>query len=128
MGFTVARNRERRPGACSSAGVSPAQYGAGEPLSDRVTAGWLVHSAGGTMWAMQTVVLGAGPAGCVAALALARRSHDVALIDRDESPELFNASADQIFDTWDRPAIGQFRQPHNLLGRGRAIRAPAPGI
>jgi 2-polyprenyl-6-methoxyphenol hydroxylase-like FAD-dependent oxidoreductase len=73
------------------------------------------------MLAMQVVVIGAGPAGCVAALALARRSHDVALIDRDESPDLSSASADQVFDTWDRPAIGQFRQPHNLLGRGRAI-------
>src|SRR4051812_38853878 len=73
------------------------------------------------MLAMQVVVIGAGPAGCVAALALARRSHDVALIDRDESPALSSASPDQIFDTWDRPAIGQFRQPHNLLGKGRAI-------
>jgi 2-polyprenyl-6-methoxyphenol hydroxylase-like FAD-dependent oxidoreductase len=70
---------------------------------------------------MQTVVIGAGPAGCAAALALSRRSHDVALIDRDENPELFSATADQIFDTWDRPTVGQFRQPHNLLGRGRAV-------
>jgi 2-polyprenyl-6-methoxyphenol hydroxylase-like FAD-dependent oxidoreductase len=70
---------------------------------------------------MRTAVIGAGPAGCVAALALSRRGHDVALIDRDESPELPTASPDQIFDTWDRPAIGQFRQPHNLLGKGRAI-------
>jgi 2-polyprenyl-6-methoxyphenol hydroxylase-like FAD-dependent oxidoreductase len=71
--------------------------------------------------AMQTVVIGAGPAGCVAALALSRRSHDVVLIDRDENPEVCSASADQIFDMWDRPMVGQFRQPHNLLGRGRAV-------
>jgi 2-polyprenyl-6-methoxyphenol hydroxylase-like FAD-dependent oxidoreductase len=57
----------------------------------------------------------------MAALALARRGHDVALIDREADPQLSSASADQIFDSWDRPAIGQFRQPHNLLGRGRAI-------
>jgi flavin-dependent dehydrogenase len=70
---------------------------------------------------MRVVVLGAGPAGCVAALTLARRGHDVALIDRDESPILQTTSADDIFAGWDRPAIGQFRQPHNFLGRGRAI-------
>src|SRR2546430_2378618 len=70
---------------------------------------------------MRTVVLGGGPAGCVAALVLARRGHDVAVIDRDQSTELSGVSADRIFETWDRPAIGQFRQPHNFLGRGRAI-------
>src|SRR4051794_20090522 len=80
-----------------------------------------IGRSGWTMCAMRTAVLGAGPAGCVAALALSRRGHDVALIDRDETPELSTASPDQIFDTWDRPAIGQFRQPHNLLGKARAI-------
>jgi 2-polyprenyl-6-methoxyphenol hydroxylase-like FAD-dependent oxidoreductase len=52
---------------------------------------------------------------------LARRGHDVTLIDREKSPELSGLSADRIFDMWDRPAIGQFRQPHNFLGLGRAI-------
>ncbi|HZC73506.1 MAG TPA: FAD-dependent oxidoreductase [Jatrophihabitans sp.] len=71
---------------------------------------------------MRTVVLGAGPAGCAAVLALARRGHDVTLIDRDEPPALGGAaSAEQIFATWDRPGIGQFRQPHNFLGKGRAV-------
>lgn len=66
-------------------------------------------------------MLGTGPAGCAAALTLARRGHDVTLIDRDEPPAFGTVSADQIFATWDRPTIGQFRQPHNFLGRGRAI-------
>ena len=70
---------------------------------------------------MRVVVLGAGPAGCVAALALARRGHDVVLVDRDENPQRFDASAEQLFVTWDRPGIGQFRQPHNFLGLGRAV-------
>ncbi|HKC28574.1 MAG TPA: FAD-dependent oxidoreductase [Jatrophihabitans sp.] len=70
---------------------------------------------------MKTVVLGTGPAGCAAALAFARRGHDVCLVGRDEPPVLGTASADQIFERWDRPTIGQFRQPHNFLGRGRAI-------
>jgi 2-polyprenyl-6-methoxyphenol hydroxylase-like FAD-dependent oxidoreductase len=67
---------------------------------------------------MRTVVLGAGPAGSAAALLLARRGHDVSLVDRDGTPEL---STDRVFDEWDRPAVGQFRQPHNFLGLGRAI-------
>ena len=70
---------------------------------------------------MHSVVLGAGPAGCVAALALARRGHDVTVVDREPDRPPSGATADQIFDAWDRPAVGQFRQPHNLLGRGRAI-------
>jgi 2-polyprenyl-6-methoxyphenol hydroxylase-like FAD-dependent oxidoreductase len=70
---------------------------------------------------MQAVVLGAGPAGSAAALALARDGHDVALVDRDEPPEFGEGEAERIFETWDRPAIGQFRQPHNCLGRGRAV-------
>jgi 2-polyprenyl-6-methoxyphenol hydroxylase-like FAD-dependent oxidoreductase len=70
---------------------------------------------------MQAVVLGAGPAGCAAALALARHGHDVSLFDRDEPPEFGAASAEQIFATWERPGIGQFRQPHNFLGKGRVI-------
>jgi hypothetical protein len=75
----------------------------------------------GTIFDMRTVVLGAGPAGCSAALALARRGHDVVLIDRDEPPEVAGVSADEIFQTWSRSAVGQFRQPHNFLGLGRTI-------
>lgn len=70
---------------------------------------------------MRTVVLGAGPTGCAAALLLARRGSDVTLIDRDETPPLAGADAEQIFAGWDRPAIGQFRQPHNFLGLGRKV-------
>ena len=70
---------------------------------------------------MRVAVLGAGPAGCAAALLLARRGHEVVLVDRDAESDFTAASADEIFDDWERPAVGQFRQPHNLLGRGRAI-------
>jgi 2-polyprenyl-6-methoxyphenol hydroxylase-like FAD-dependent oxidoreductase len=67
---------------------------------------------------MRIVVLGAGPVGCVAALSLARRGHDVTLVDRDDNPSV---STDRVFEEWDRPTVGQFRQPHNFLGLGRAI-------
>lgn len=68
---------------------------------------------------MKAAVLGAGPAGCAAALLLARRGHDVVLVDRDPVPDFVDA--DSIFEEWDRPAVGQFRQPHNFLGLGRVI-------
>lgn len=78
---------------------------------------------------MHAVVLGAGPAGCAATLALARRGHDVTVIDREEPPELAAASAEQVFESWDRAAVGQFRQPHNFLGLGRAVlRAEFPDV
>jgi 2-polyprenyl-6-methoxyphenol hydroxylase-like FAD-dependent oxidoreductase len=70
---------------------------------------------------MRAAVLGAGPAGCAAALLLARRGHQVFLVDRDADLEFDHASSDEIFTAWERPAVGQFRQPHNFLGRGRAI-------
>jgi 2-polyprenyl-6-methoxyphenol hydroxylase-like FAD-dependent oxidoreductase len=60
---------------------------------------------------------------------LARRGHEVVLVDRDPHPGTAGASADEIFDGWDRPAVGQFRQPHNFLGRGRAIlRSELPDV
>jgi 2-polyprenyl-6-methoxyphenol hydroxylase-like FAD-dependent oxidoreductase len=78
---------------------------------------------------MRALVVGAGPAGCGAALMLARRGHDVVLVDRDEPALLADEPADAIFERWDRPGIGQFRQPHNFLGRGRALlRAELPDL
>ncbi|HZS19865.1 MAG TPA: FAD-dependent oxidoreductase [Pseudonocardiaceae bacterium] len=70
---------------------------------------------------VRIVVLGAGLAGCAAALVLSRRGHDVTLIDRDDCDSHPMATADQLFDKWQRPAIGQFRQPHNFLGRARSV-------
>src|SRR6476469_8851100 len=77
---------------------------------------------------MRTVVLGAGPTGCGAALHLAKSGHDVVVIDRDDYSSGVG-SADEVFASSDRPTVGQFRQPHNFLGRGRAIlRAEFPEI
>jgi flavin-dependent dehydrogenase len=70
--------------------------------------------------AMRAVVLGAGPTGCAAALHLAASAADVTLIDREDVTER-PLGADQVFDSWDRRAVGQFRQPHNFLGLGRQI-------
>jgi 2-polyprenyl-6-methoxyphenol hydroxylase-like FAD-dependent oxidoreductase len=68
---------------------------------------------------MRAVVLGGGVAGCAAALACARRGHDVVLVDRDLAAPV--ADPDELCADWDRPGIGQFRQPHNFLGLGRKV-------
>jgi 2-polyprenyl-6-methoxyphenol hydroxylase-like FAD-dependent oxidoreductase len=70
---------------------------------------------------MRVVVIGAGVAASAASLALAQDRHDVVLVDRTGAPALSTSSADQVFDTWQRAAVGQFRQPHNFLGLGRAV-------
>jgi flavin-dependent dehydrogenase len=78
---------------------------------------------------VRVVVLGAGLAGCAAAWVLSRRGHDVTVVDRDDVNPHPTASADQLFGDWQRPAIGQFRQPHNFLGRARAVvRAEFPDV
>jgi len=70
---------------------------------------------------MRVVVIGAGVAGSSAGLAFAQDGHDVVVVDRTGAPPLTASSADEVFDTWDRPAVGQFRQPHNFLGLGRTV-------
>jgi 2-polyprenyl-6-methoxyphenol hydroxylase-like FAD-dependent oxidoreductase len=54
--------------------------------------------------AMRTAIVGAGPTGLFAAVALARRGHDVTIVDRDSGP------ADDV--TWERRAVMQFHHPH----------------
>jgi len=53
---------------------------------------------------MRVVIVGAGPTGLYTAIALARRGHDVAVIDRDPGP-----GGDQC---WDRKGVMQFHHPH----------------
>lgn len=53
---------------------------------------------------MRIAVVGAGPTGLFAAIALARRGHDVAVVDRDPGP--------QPDGTWDRAGVMQFHHPH----------------
>jgi 2-polyprenyl-6-methoxyphenol hydroxylase-like FAD-dependent oxidoreductase len=53
---------------------------------------------------MQSIVVGAGPVGLFSAMALARRGHDVTIIDRDPGPDLRGA--------WTRKGVMQFMLPH----------------
>ncbi len=70
---------------------------------------------------VQAVVVGAGVAGCAAGLALARAGHDVIVVDRAGGVPLRGSSAAEVFASWQRPGVAQFRQPHNFLGLGRAV-------
>ena len=53
---------------------------------------------------MQVAIIGAGPAGLLTGVALARRGHEVVAVDRDAGP-----AAD---GTWDRRGVMQFRHAH----------------
>jgi 2-polyprenyl-6-methoxyphenol hydroxylase-like FAD-dependent oxidoreductase len=57
---------------------------------------------------MRVVIVGAGPTGLFTAIGLARRSHDVVLIDRDPGPSGRG--------TWKRKGVMQFRHAHTFRG------------
>lgn len=63
---------------------------------------------------MEVAVVGGGVAGLGAALALARRGHDVTVFERDDTP--MPDSADAAFD-WDRRGAPQVRHSHAFLAR-----------
>jgi len=53
---------------------------------------------------MRSVIVGAGPTGLYTAIALARRGHQVTVIDRDPGPDGAR--------WWDRKGVMQFHHPH----------------
>lgn len=53
---------------------------------------------------MRTAIVGAGPTGLFTAIALARRGHDVTVVDRDPGP--------RPDGTWERAGVMQFHHPH----------------
>src|SRR4051794_4350226 len=55
---------------------------------------------------MRVLIVGAGPTGLYAAIALARRGHRVAVVDRDRGPD-----PDGM---WERRGVMQFHHPHGL--------------
>jgi 2-polyprenyl-6-methoxyphenol hydroxylase-like FAD-dependent oxidoreductase len=58
---------------------------------------------------MRTAVVGAGPTGAFTAIALARRGHDVTLIDRDAGPPSQGE--------WRRRGVMQFHHAHSFRGQ-----------
>jgi|CXWL01.1.fsa_nt_gi 2-polyprenyl-6-methoxyphenol hydroxylase-like FAD-dependent oxidoreductase len=67
---------------------------------------------------MRIVVIGAGVAGLMSSLFLARDGHDVILLERDATP--LPEDAEAAF-TWDRRGAPQVRHPHAFLGRLRNL-------
>ncbi len=62
----------------------------------------------------QIVIVGSGIAGMCTALALARRGHDITVVERDGEPP--EGDADAAFFQWQRRGAAQFRHPHAFLG------------
>jgi 2-polyprenyl-6-methoxyphenol hydroxylase-like FAD-dependent oxidoreductase len=67
---------------------------------------------------MHIVVVGGGVAGLGASLALARRGHQITVLERDDTP--MPESADAAFD-WDRRGAPQVRHSHAFLARLRNL-------
>ncbi|SFP68271.1 Dehydrogenase (flavoprotein) [Amycolatopsis rubida] len=68
---------------------------------------------------VRMVIVGAGIAGLSAALFAARRGHEVVLVERDAArPE---GGADEVFASWRRPGVPQFRHSHKFLGRAVGV-------
>jgi 2-polyprenyl-6-methoxyphenol hydroxylase-like FAD-dependent oxidoreductase len=67
---------------------------------------------------MRVVVIGAGVAGLMSSLFLARDGHDVVLLERDATP--LPEDAESAFN-WDRRGATQVRHPHAFLGLLRNI-------
>ncbi len=70
---------------------------------------------------MRVAIAGAGPIGLFTAVALARRGHDVTVVDRDPGP-----AAD---GTWERRGVMQFHHPHGLRAQvAEALTAELPDV
>ncbi len=65
------------------------------------------------------VIVGAGVVGLGTALLLCRDGHEVTVLERD--PEGPPADADEIWDSWQRKGVNQFRLPHFFLARYRSL-------
>ena len=70
---------------------------------------------------MRAVIVGAGPTGLYTAIALARRGHQVTVIDRDPGPD--------GGQWWDRKGVMQFHHPHFFRQQvGDALLAEMPEV
>src|SRR5215472_16428516 len=90
-------HRDNQPGPCRAipAGAPGVSGGVLSPP---------VWSTGKRGTGMRTVIVGAGPTGLYSAIALARRGHQVVVVDRDPGPD-----GDRW---WDRKGVMQFHHPH----------------
>lgn len=72
---------------------------------------------------MRTVIVGAGPTGLFTAIALARRGHEVTVVDRDPGPPSDPTTV------WRRKGVMQFHHAHTFRGQViDALRAEMPDV
>src|SRR4051794_9133420 len=70
---------------------------------------------------MRVVVVGAGPTGLFSAMVLARRGHQVVVVDRDPGPEQDGS--------WSRRGVMQFHHPHGFRAQvAEALQAELPHV
>src|SRR4051812_10357887 len=67
----------------------------------------------------EIIVMGGGVCGLATAMMLARDGHGVTVLERDSEP--VPATLDEAVEGWPRRGVGQFRQAHYLLPRGREV-------
>jgi 2-polyprenyl-6-methoxyphenol hydroxylase-like FAD-dependent oxidoreductase len=75
----------------------------------------------------EVVVTGAGVIGLTTALLLARRGHEVVVLDRDGPPP--DGTPDDDAQRWDRPGVPHAAHAHGFLARcTRVLREEAPDV
>jgi 2-polyprenyl-6-methoxyphenol hydroxylase-like FAD-dependent oxidoreductase len=65
------------------------------------------------------LICGGGPIGLCAAIMLGRDGHRITVLEAD--PEGQPGTSLEGWNSWDRPGVAQFRQPHSLHSRFRMI-------
>jgi 2-polyprenyl-6-methoxyphenol hydroxylase-like FAD-dependent oxidoreductase len=68
----------------------------------------------------EVIVLGAGLNGLSTAMLLAREGHAVTVVERDPAGPV---AAEEAWEVWERRGVNQFRLPHLMLARWRALMA-----